>query len=58
MKLIENSVIYAAKLNESSQWLNRPEEVVDISSESFKTIMLDNVKDKNLGKVNFSNCFC
>lgn len=53
MKLIENSVIYAAKLNEPAQWLNRPEEIIDIHSENFKTVISDNVKDKNLGKVIF-----
>jgi hypothetical protein len=55
MKLIENSVLYAAKLNESSQWLHRPEEVVDIHSEYFKNVLLDNVKDKNLGKVRLNS---
>lgn len=51
MKLIDYSVLYASKLNESSQWITKSDEIVDISSERFSVLIMENVKDKNVGKV-------
>lgn len=51
MKLFENSFVYAAKLNDSAQWIVRPEELVDISSERFKEVLIESVKDKNVARV-------
>lgn len=53
MKLIDNSVLYASKLNESTQWITKSDEIVDICSERFSVLILENVKDKNVGKVNY-----
>lgn len=51
MKLIDYSVVYASKLNESSQWITKSDEIVDISSRRFSVLIMENVKDKNVGKV-------
>lgn len=51
MKLVDNSVLYAAKLNESSQWNAKSDEVVEICSARFCTVIMESVKDKNVGKV-------
>ena len=51
MKLIDYSVIYASKLNESSQWITKSDEIVDICSRRFSVLIMENVKDKNVGKV-------
>jgi hypothetical protein len=51
MKLIDNSVLYAAKLNESSQWNTKSDEIVEICSSRFRSIILESVKDKNVAKV-------
>ncbi len=51
MKLIDNSVLYAAKLNESAQWNAKSDEIVDICSTRFCTVILESVKDKNVAKV-------
>ena len=51
MKLIDFSVVYASKLNESSQWITKSDEIVDISSERFSSLIIESVKDKNVGKV-------
>lgn len=51
MKLIDNSVLYAAKLNELSQWVTKSDEIIDINSERFSAVIMETVKDKNVGKV-------
>lgn len=51
MKLFENCIVYAAKLNDSAQWTNRIEETVDICSDKFSDLLLESVKDKNVAKV-------
>lgn len=55
MKLIDYSVIYASKLNESSQWITKSDEIVDICSGRFSFLIMENVKDKNVGKVKTFN---
>ncbi len=55
-KLVENSVLYASKLNEPSQWISKHENPVEICSKQFTNILLENVKDKNVAKCMISIC--
>lgn len=55
-RLVESSVVYASKLNEPSQWTCKFDAVVEISSENFTHALMENVKDKNVGKCMNSIC--